>query len=175
MRRIAIVALLLCGCQEAGTDPVIEVIETPAESSAAAPMREIRLASEDGMQELVLTPSGITMSRKGSPRVEITANDVTTTLVLRDSGGRRRAQILVTDGPIALSLLGPDEKDAAVIAANERDALARAELFGGTGNPRAGLAVSRDGKGSMTMIGSALPTPTPTPTPIATPAASPAP
>jgi hypothetical protein len=161
MKRIAILCLLLGACQPAGTDPIPEGEESG--TAAEAPAREIRLTSEDGMQELVLTPSGITMSRQGSPRVEITANEVSTTLVVRDSGGRRRAQILVTDGPVALSLLGPDEKDAAVIAGNERDALARVELFGGTGQARAGLAVSRDGKGSMTMIGTALPTPTPAP------------
>ncbi len=170
MRRVAIVALLLTGCYEAGTEPVAPV-ETEAEKKDAAP-REMRLVSEDGTQELVLTPAGITIVRQGEPRVEITAGDASTTLVLRDSGGRRRAQLLVTDGPIALSLLNPDERDAAVMAGNERDALGRVELFGGSGQARAGLAVGRDGKGSMTMIGTAMEMPAATPVVVQTPKAA---
>ena len=161
---------VLAACKEMGTDP-LGAAPSPSPDTKKAPptFREVRIASEDGMRELLLTPEGFTLRAAGKPRAELKAG-ATTALILGDGEGRARVSLLASNGPVGLSLLGPQGKDLAVFGASEEDGMARIELMGHGGAPRAALKVAPDGRGSMTIIGD----PEERPTPLV-PAASPAP
>lgn len=162
---------VLAACQEMGTDPLGVASPTPEAKKAPPTFREVRIASEDGMRELLLTPEGFTLRAAGKPRAELKAG-ATTALILGDGEGRARVSLLASNGPVGLSLLGPQGKDLAVFGASEQDGLARLELMGQGGLPRAALKVAPDGHGSMTIIGD----PEERPAPLApAPAPSPAP
>lgn len=168
---IAVAAVAtLAACQEVGTDAIgVAASPTPDAKKPVPAVREVRIASEDGTRELLLTPEGFTLRSAGKPRAELKAGG-TTALILGDAEGRARVSLLASNGPVGLSLLGPQGRDLAVFGASEQDGLARMELMGQGGQPRAGLKVAPDGHGVLTIIGDAEVRPTP-----AEPAGSPSP
>lgn len=150
---------VLVACQPQGEKPGAVSRATPSPTAVATrapaagdPTREIRLVSADGMQELILRPEGLALRVEGKNRA-VLRSGATTSLVLGDSAGRARVSLLSSDGPGALSLLGPGGKDLAVVAANEDDALARVELFEPSTGSRAALRVDRAGRGALHVDG----------------------
>ena len=126
-------------------------VQTPGGVTSSPATAVFRAATADGQREALLTPDGLVIKVGGKERAKlvVTADGGNVALALRDSSGAGRLALQASDGPVGLSLLDHTGKDALVLAADERDATARVELFG----PEHLIAAVVDSHASLALSG----------------------